>query len=173
MSEHGFVDMDETMVTGDARAMLVETRAQFGTIPPVVGRMAAAPALFRAFQAGTAAFAATSLSVLEQETVILTFARDVGCEVCVMMHQGLLAKAGGKDVAKSILARSPLDDPKLSALVAFTEDVVKTRGDVTPTVWETFLAAGFTRTQALEIVMGIGTYTMSTYANRLTDGKLR
>ena len=31
-----------------------------------------------------------------------------------------------------------------------------------------FLAAGYTTQNALEIVLGIGTYTMSTLANRLT-----
>jgi hypothetical protein len=31
-----------------------------------------------------------------------------------------------------------------------------------------FLASGYTRQNALEVVLGIGTYTMSTLANRLT-----
>jgi hypothetical protein len=32
---------------------------------------------------------------------------------------------------------------------------------------EEFLTAGYTRRNALEVVLGIGTYTMSTLANRL------
>ena len=35
-----------------------------------------------------------------------------------------------------------------------------------------FLACGYTRQHALEVVLGIGTYTMSTLANRLTDAPL-
>jgi hypothetical protein len=31
-----------------------------------------------------------------------------------------------------------------------------------------FLASGYTKQNALEVVLGIGTYTMSTLANRLT-----
>jgi len=35
-----------------------------------------------------------------------------------------------------------------------------------------FLASGYTRQNALEVVLGIGTYTMSTLANRLTGAPL-
>jgi hypothetical protein len=35
-----------------------------------------------------------------------------------------------------------------------------------------FLACGYTRQHALEVVLGIGTYTMSTLANRLTAAPL-
>jgi len=33
---------------------------------------------------------------------------------------------------------------------------------------DAFLAHGYTRQNALEVVLGIGTYTVSTFANRLT-----
>ncbi|MFF2568445.1 hypothetical protein [Streptomyces sp. NPDC058084] len=33
---------------------------------------------------------------------------------------------------------------------------------------DAFLAHGYTRGNALEVVLGIGTYTISTFANRLT-----
>jgi hypothetical protein len=32
--------------------------------------------------------------------------------------------------------------------------------------------SGYTRRQALEVVLGIGAYTMSTYANRLTGAPI-
>ncbi|MFJ6697187.1 hypothetical protein ACIQM4_14105 [Streptomyces sp. NPDC091272] len=34
---------------------------------------------------------------------------------------------------------------------------------------EAFCAAGYTRRNALEVVLGIGTYTLSTFANRLVE----
>ncbi len=36
-----------------------------------------------------------------------------------------------------------------------------------------FLAAGYTHRNALEVVLGIGTYTMSTFANRLVEVSAR
>lgn len=171
--DHGYADLDDTTADDDARAILHETRAELGMLPSVVARMAISPELYRAFRAAGEAFGATSLTALEQEVVILAFARTVGCDVCVTMHTHLLVKAGGADVAKTIAAGAPIADRRLRALVAFTDDVVATRGDVTPEVFAEFLAVGFTRKQALEIVLGLGAYTMSTFANRLTGGTLR
>jgi hypothetical protein len=36
----------------------------------------------------------------------------------------------------------------------------------------TFLSHGFTPHQALDVVLGVGLYTLSTYANRLTEATL-
>jgi len=45
--------------------------------------------------------------------------------------------------------------------------VLATTGEVPEAEIDQFLAAGYTRRNALEVVLGIGTYTMSTLANRL------
>ena len=44
--------------------------------------------------------------------------------------------------------------------------------DVGDDALRALLAAGYTRQNALEVVLGIGTYTMSTLANRLTAAPL-
>ncbi|MBX3259526.1 MAG: carboxymuconolactone decarboxylase family protein [Labilithrix sp.] len=134
--------------------------------------MIAAPALFEAFRAAVQAFDRTSLSPVEREVVIVVIARDVGCEVCITMHSRLLRRLGRPELAEKLVAGVSLDDARLDALAAFTRELLGTRGDVGATIWEAFLGAGYTRAQALEIVIGCGAYTMSTYANRLTGGTL-
>jgi hypothetical protein len=52
-------------------------------------------------------------------------------------------------------------------LWTFTLRVLETSGEVPDDELTEFLAAGFTKRNALEVVLGIGTYTMSTLANRL------
>ena len=47
-----------------------------------------------------------------------------------------------------------------------------TAGDVDDVTLREFLARGYTTQNALEVVLGIGTYTMSTLANRLTGAPL-
>lgn len=42
-------------------------------------------------------------------------------------------------------------------------------GDPTSEVWSEFLAADFEPGQALEIAQGIAAYTLTTFANRLTE----
>jgi len=55
--------------------------------------------------------------------------------------------------------------------------VLDTAGDVGEPALRAFFGQGYTEQNALEIVLGIGTYVMSTLANRLTgapvDDQLR
>jgi len=50
--------------------------------------------------------------------------------------------------------------------------VLDTTGDVPPAELAAFTEAGYTTRNALEVVLGIGTYTLSTFANRLTGAPL-
>ena len=54
----------------------------------------------------------------------------------------------------------------------FTLRLLDSAGDVGDQTLQAFLASGYTRQNALEVVLGIGTYTMSTLANRLTGAQL-
>ena len=45
-------------------------------------------------------------------------------------------------------------------------------GDVSDAAWQQFLAAGFERAAALEVVLGVAAYTLTTFANRLTQAPL-
>ncbi len=62
----------------------------------------------------------------------------------------------------------PLPDERLEAVRVFTLRVLDRAGDVGEEALEAFAAHGYTPEQALEVVLGIGAYTLSTLANRLT-----
>ena len=76
------------------------------------------------------------------------------------------------EVIEALRDAPPLGDDRLEAIRVFTLRVLDTAGDVGDDALAAFLASGYTRQQALEVVLGIGTYTMSTLANRLTDAPL-
>jgi alkylhydroperoxidase family enzyme len=54
----------------------------------------------------------------------------------------------------------------------FTLEVLATAGAVDEGALRAFFAHGYTSQNALEVVLGIGTYTMSTLANRMTQAPL-
>lgn len=172
MGDRGFVDLHPDTAPPAARAVLEATRAKLGFVPSAMARMALAPSLATAFQRAHAAFESTSLSAVEREVVVLAMARDVDCEVCVAMHTRILAARGGAPHVARILAGEPLDDARLDALVEMTRAILAHRGDVDAERWRRFLDAGLTRAQALELLIGVGAYTMSTYANRLTEASV-
>jgi AhpD family alkylhydroperoxidase len=110
----------------------------------------------------------------------MTVATRNGCEICVAMHTARLAALGADTPLVAALRHEPpvaLADERLEAIRVFALRVLDTAGDVGDDALRAFLASGYTRQNALEVVLGIGTYTMSTLANRLTgapvDAQLR
>lgn len=171
--DRGYTDLDDTTAPDAAtRAILAGARAQFGRVPPAVARLAHAPILFEAFRAALETFERTSLTPVEREVVVLVFARDVGCHVCTRMHAAIAKRLGAGALAETVLAGGEPDDPKLAALARFVRAAHQRAGDVDAAAWTDFLAAGYTRTQALEVVLGLGAYTLSTFGNRLTGAGL-
>jgi AhpD family alkylhydroperoxidase len=166
-----FVDHTVESAPEGSRAALRATAKQFGFIPAAMARLAESPSLVEAFTATLRIFDRSSLAPLEREVLVLTLAQVVGCEVCVAIHTATLqALHPPAALVEALAAGSPLPDARLEALRLFTRAVIDTRGDVSADdgALAAFLAAGFTRRHALDVVLGVGTYTLSTYANRMT-----
>lgn len=56
---------------------------------------------------------------------------------------------------------------RLEAIRRFTLGVLSAAGAVDDDTLKALLVHGYTERNALEVVLGVGTYTMSTFANRL------
>ena len=155
-----------------ARRYLAATRHQLGYLPAGLARMAASPQLTDGFMRLTAIFDSAALDPLAREVVVMTVATRNRCHICVAMHTARLAALGaGPDLTAALRdpdPLAPLPDERLDAIRAFTLRVLDTAGDVGDQALRDFLGHGYTTQNALEVVLGIGTYTMSTLANRLT-----
>lgn len=164
-----FVDHTVETAPEAARRTMAATEKRLGYLPSAVARLAAAPQLLDGFLKLSGMFEATSLDQLARETVIMTMATRNRCHICVAMHTARLAQLDADPALVTALrADEPLPDPRLAALREFTITVLDTAGEVPDAALAAFVAAGFTTQQALEVVLGIGAYTMSTLANRLT-----
>ncbi|WP_206603689.1 carboxymuconolactone decarboxylase family protein [Streptomyces sp. CB03238] len=145
------------------------SRRMGGRLPAAVARMATSPELLEGFMTLTAMFDRTTLDPIARETVIMTVATRNGCEVCVDLHvRKLRALGAGAEVIAALRAGTALPDERLEAVRRFVNAVYATTGEVPDEDLADLLAHGYTERNALEVVMGIGTYTMSTFANRLT-----
>src|SRR3984957_6688226 len=156
-----------------ARRSMTATQQHLGYLPAAMARMAASPHLVDGFMKLNAIFESSTLDPLAREALVMTIATRNGCHVCVAMHTARLTALGAlPDVIAALRGAAPVADPRLDAIRVFTLRVLDTAGDVGDDALAAFLASGYTRQQALEVVLGIGTYTMSTLANRLTDAPL-
>jgi AhpD family alkylhydroperoxidase len=168
-----FVDHTTETAPEAARRTLTATEKKFGYLPVAVGRLAEAPLLLDGFLKLSAMFESTSLDPLARETLIMTMATRNGCHLCVAMHTAKLRQLDADPALVTALREDkPLPDERLQALRDFTLTVLATAGDVPDEALEAFTRAGYTAQQALEVVLGIGAYTISTLANRLTRAPL-
>jgi AhpD family alkylhydroperoxidase len=168
-----FVDHTIESAPLAARRSIESVVKRLGYLPTPVSRLAGSPQLLDAFLKTSHLFETTTLDALSQEVVIMTMATRNGCHVCVAMHTGrLVALDADADLIAATRAGQPLGDARLEAIRRFTLDVLATTGQVTDEQLAAFLAQGYTSQNALEVVLGIGAYTMSTLANRMTDAPL-
>ena len=167
--------IDHTLETAPeaVRPALRGTIAQLGFLPSAMARMAESPAVVSGFGRALAGWEACSLDHVEREIVTLTIAHEIGCEVCVAMHSSLVDRTiGDASLLAALRAQTPLADGRLETLRTFTLAALRRQGEVDPATLADFFGAGFTREQALDVVLGIATYTLSTFANRLTRAPL-
>ena len=156
-----------------SRRFMAATRDHLGYLPAAMARMAASPQLLDGFGKLTAIFEKSALDPLAREVLVMTVATRNGCHICVAMHTARLTAMGAPaDIIASLREAAAPADQRLEAIRLFTLQVLDTAGDVGDDALRAFLASGHTRQNALEVVLGIGTYTMSTLANRLTGAPL-
>jgi AhpD family alkylhydroperoxidase len=162
---------DHTIETAPpaARRALTRVREEFGYLPAAAARMAESPNLLDGFLRLSGMFEGATLDPLAREVVVMAVAARNGCQVCLAIHAARLTRLGAEPALIAALrAAVPLADARLEAVRVFTLRAIDTAGAVGDDALAEFLGHGFTTRNALEVVLGIGTYTMTTLANRLT-----
>ncbi len=169
MPEFPFPDHTLESAPTASRRPMEATIRHLGHLPAPVARLATSPETLDGFLKLSASFEKTTLEPLARETVVMTVATRNGCHICVEMHTGKLKSYDADEaVIAALREQKPVPDDRLEAVREFTLAVLETSGDVDDETLHAFLGHGYTARNALEVVMGIGTYTMSTLANRLT-----
>ena len=156
-----------------AKETLAGAQKAFGFIPNLFGTMAGAPPLLKTYLAVGDLFDETSFTPTERQVVMLTTSYENGCEYCVGAHTALSAMQKVPDVVvHAIRGGRPIEDPRLEALRRFTSSIVTTRGRPSEAETTAFHDAGYSQSQALEVVLGVGFKTLANYANHLASTPL-
>jgi uncharacterized peroxidase-related enzyme len=157
-----------------AQALLEGSLKKYGFIPNLHGGLAEAPAALKAYIELTALFDQTSLNPTERQVVLLVVSAENHCTYCVAAHSTIAKQMVKADPAiiDAVRQMQPLPDTKLDALASFTRAVVKNRGVVCGQTLDNFIMAGYSRTQVLEVVLGVTFKTLSNYTNHIIDTPL-
>lgn len=153
-----------------ARPTLETAQRRMGMVPNMYARLANLPALLVTYYDAQDAFRAMGgFTPPEQEVVLLTISRENGCDYCMAAHSMIAAKISllPDEALEAIRSGSPIPDRKLGALAAFTEAMVRKRGNPSPEDAQAFLQAGYREEHVLAIILAMAVKTISNYANHL------
>ena len=166
--KNGYQIYDETTAPLASSGLLSQVRQHYGFIPNALGAMAASSKALEAYMILDKMVRETSFSDLERNIVLLTVTREGDCSYCVAAHS-VFAKMDNvpEAIIQSLRDDEPLTDPRLEVLHQFTSKVVKQNGNLDENEIKAFLDAGFTREQALEVILIHANKIIAMQANRV------
>jgi AhpD family alkylhydroperoxidase len=152
-----------------SKPALRQLQSAFGMIPNVVGAMATSPPLINSLVGLFAHVHGGSFTEAQVQVVLLTDAVTNSCPWAVAFHTALALKEGlsSQDV-QAIRERRLPDDDKLSALSALARAMIEKRGCLDVGDVDRFMAAGFGKDQALEVVGIVAASTITNYTASIT-----
>jgi len=156
-----------------SKATLAAVKGAFGFVPNLQANMAESPELLAGYSTLWDLFSKTTLTPTEQQVVYLTANFENECHYCMAGHTKL-AQMGKIDdaIVNAIRDGGVIPDAKLEALHVFATKVVRERGYVGDAAVDAFLAAGYTKRNVLEVVLGAGTKLLSNYTNHIVHTQL-
>jgi AhpD family alkylhydroperoxidase len=181
-----FAPLSADTAPDGSKGMIAASQKQFGFVASPIAKAAASPPLLKHLLGGFPAFEHSSLSHVEREVLAMTVAYEVGCHYCMAMHSAMAAKEQaiaaieptGTDAQTisphvgALREGRPLADARLEALRLFVREMVQTHAHVSTATWQRFAGAGYTEQNALDVVLGVGVYLLSTYTNIATRSEL-
>lgn len=166
------IHTSETAQAGAAK-ILRGVEGALGFVPNLYGIFAESPSALKAYMEIGKIFDESSFSATERQTVILAASRFNECNYCMAAHTVVAGmQMVSSDVVDAVREDRPIDDPRLEALRLFTTAVVEKRGWASDTDVSAFLAAGFSKAQILEVIVGVSFKTLSNYTNHLAETPL-
>lgn len=161
---------DKQSAPAESTALLDVSINAFGMVPNLHAVMAEAPGLLEGYQRLHQLFLDSSFDDEETTVVWQTINVEHECHYCVPAHTGIAKSMKVDDaITDALRDETPLPTAKLEALRDFTLSVVRDRGNVNDDTVQTFLNAGFTKRQVLEVVLATAQKVMSNYTNHLAN----
>jgi uncharacterized peroxidase-related enzyme len=147
-----------------SRPFLEQLKEQLGFVPNLAATMAESPRMLEGFTSLRSIYARGSFSGAEREVIAMTVAYDSRCAYCMAAHSTAAKRFGAsEDVLSAVRAGELPADPRLAALSSVTHQIVRKNGQVSAEDIDTFLGAGFTQAQLLEILVGVSMTTLASY----------
>jgi AhpD family alkylhydroperoxidase len=153
-----------------SKPFLQKLKGKIGMIPNLAASMAESPELLNGFLTIREIFYGGTFTPGEVQVLALTNAFENGCHYCIAFHSASALKEGvSKDTVEALRSGRSPQEPTLRALSEFSRALVKNRGHVSGDDLQRFVAAGFSKGQALEVVLGIAVSILPNFSHHITQ----
>ncbi len=151
-----------------SQPLLAAVKQQIGMVPNLMKVLAHSPAGLGAYLGLSGATAGGTLDGAVRERIALTTAEANGCEYCLSAHSYLGKHVAKLDEVELEAARDGRSaDPKVNALLQFTQAVIAKRGQVDDAELAQFQAAGFGHDAVVEVVANVALNVFTNYLNNI------
>ena len=156
-----------------SKPALKQLQSAFGMIPNIAGAMATSPVLINCLVGLFGNVHGGSFTEAQVQTVLLTDAVTNASTWAVAFHTALALKEGvdPKDI-EAIRERHLPKDTKLAALSAIAKAMIEKRGRLDDQDVDRFLAAGFLKDHALEVIAIVAASTITNYTASIAKPRL-
>lgn len=158
----------------ESKPLLHAAKENFGFVPNLLGEFAEAPAVLEGYLKLNEIVGKTSFSTQEQQLAILTVSIENQCHYCSAIHSTILKNQLNVDdqIVNAVRNSETVPEEKYDTLVNYVRTVVNKRGLIDDSEIQSFLDAGYTRQNVLEVNLIIALKTISNYTNHIAKTPL-
>ncbi len=157
----------------NSKPALEQLRQAFGVVPNIAGAIANSPKLVNALMGVFQQVHSSSLAEPEIQIVLLTDAVVNSCTYAAAFHTGLALKQGvSSEETEAVRQRRAPKDKRFAALSGLARALIEKRGHISGQEFDSFIAAGFTTEQVLEVIAIVAASTITNYAGTIANPPL-
>ena len=156
-----------------SKPALEQLQKAFGVLPNLPAVIANSPKLINSLVALFGQVHSPGLSEAENQIVLLTEAVTNSSTYAVAFHTALALQQGiSSEETTAIRERRLPTDKRFAALSALAKTLIEKRGHLTEQELDSFIAAGFTKEQVLEVIAIVAASTITNYTGTIANPPL-
>lgn len=150
-----------------SKELLQKVFNKFNFIPNQDRVLAVSPAIYQAYNQSFDLFLGQStLGLLKGQIVLMLISFENNSPYCMALHSwGMEMTKVPKEIIEALRNGEQIKEEKLEILRNFTVQLIKKKGHINDEELNTFLNAGYTKENVIEIIGGIATKTIANLTN--------
>ena len=153
-----------------SKPALEQLQKAFGVLPNLPAVIANSPKLINSLVGLFGQVHSPGLSEAENQIVLLTDAVTNSSTYAVAFHTALALQQGiSSEETTAIRERRLPTDKRFAALSALAKGLIEKRGHLSEQELDSFIAAGFTKEQVLEVVTIVAASTITNYTGTIAN----